>query len=330
MSAELSMTNSAGITSIVSLWLYVLSGLSVRAGGRLKQAAAIGLFACFILVTGAIIARGMAAGRFPVANLYESLLLFAWAILAAFLILVRTYRIASIGWIAALVVSTTFIYASWLPLDQREISPLMPALVSYWRAIHVPPLIISYGLILIAGLAAVVFLWLTEKRKTALACIFGLAVSAASIALGSFALADPAFVQVLFWAGSALALCLMALALRAEKSKGSENAGAALYDEISQRLITVAFPLLTFGIITGALWANHAWGSYWFWDPKETMSLVTWLSYALYLHLRAQGRCRQDLLAVLAVVGLLITLLTYLGFNFLGFGGLHSYGQIKE
>ncbi|HMY55769.1 MAG TPA: cytochrome c biogenesis protein CcsA, partial [Candidatus Obscuribacter sp.] len=104
---------------------------------------------------------------------------------------------------------------------------------------------------------------------------------------------------------------------------------AAMYDDVGYRCVAVGFPLLTFGIITGGLWANHAWGSYWSWDPKESMALVTWLSYAAYIHLRIQRELSAEKLSVVAVLGLLLTLLTYLGFNSLGFGGLHSYGKIK-
>ena len=102
-----------------------------------------------------------------------------------------------------------------------------------------------------------------------------------------------------------------------------------LYDDVSYRLIAVGFPLLTIGIITGGLWANHAWGTYWSWDPKESMALVTWLSYAAYIHLRIHRECSAEKLSLVAIAGLLLTLLTYLGFNALGFGGLHSYGQFK-
>jgi cytochrome c biogenesis factor len=92
----------------------------------------------------------------------------------------------------------------------------------------------------------------------------------------------------------------------------------------------VGFPLLTIGIITGGLWANHAWGSYWSWDPKESMALVTWLGYAAYIHLRIHRETSEEKLSLVAIAGMMLTLLTYLGFNSLGFGGLHSYGKFKE
>jgi cytochrome c-type biogenesis protein CcsB len=114
------------------------------------------------------------------------------------------------------------------------------------------------------------------------------------------------------------------MAASAEAKKAAE-----MYDDVGFRCVSIGFPLLTIGIITGGLWANHAWGSYWSWDPKESMALVTWLSYAAYIHLRVQRDLSAEKLSVVSVLGLLLTLLTYLGFNSLGFGGLHSYGKFK-
>jgi cytochrome c-type biogenesis protein CcsB len=95
-------------------------------------------------------------------------------------------------------------------------------------------------------------------------------------------------------------------------------------DELVYRLITLAFPFLTLGIITGAIWANQAWGSYWSWDPKETWALVTWLVYAFYLHVRFRHGWRGRKSAYLAIVGFAIVIFTYLGVNLL-FSGLHTY-----
>jgi cytochrome c-type biogenesis protein CcsB len=115
---------------------------------------------------------------------------------------------------------------------------------------------------------------------------------------------------------------------RIDKNRGDSKL-AETYDDVSYRCIAIGMPALTFGIITGGLWANHAWGTYWSWDPKESMALVTWLSYAAYIHLRVHRECSAEKLALVSIVGLLLTLMTYLGFNSLGLGGLHSYGNFK-
>ncbi len=97
----------------------------------------------------------------------------------------------------------------------------------------------------------------------------------------------------------------------------------------SYRTIGLGFPLLTLGIIAGAVWANDAWGSYWSWDPKETWALVTWLIFAAYLHARILKGWEGEKAATLGSIGFLIVWVCYLGVNFLG-KGLHSYGWILE
>jgi len=98
-----------------------------------------------------------------------------------------------------------------------------------------------------------------------------------------------------------------------------------LLDEISYKTIAIGFPLLTLGIITGAIWADVAWGTYWSWDPKETWSLIVWLIYAATLHARITRGWRGKKAAVLSIAGFLATVFCYLGVNLL-LSGLHSYG----
>lgn len=96
-------------------------------------------------------------------------------------------------------------------------------------------------------------------------------------------------------------------------------------DNVSYRIIGLGFPLLTIGIIAGAVWANEAWGSYWSWDPKETWALITWLVFAAYLHSRITRGWQGRRPAILAASGFLVVWVCYLGVNLLG-KGLHSYG----
>jgi cytochrome c-type biogenesis protein CcsB len=100
-------------------------------------------------------------------------------------------------------------------------------------------------------------------------------------------------------------------------------------DEINYRCLTVGFPLLTMGIITGSIWAEYAWGSYWSWDPKETWSLITWLLYAALLHGRLTVGWRGRKAAILAIVGFGAVLFTFLGVNLL-LPGLHSYSSLSR
>jgi cytochrome c-type biogenesis protein CcsB len=99
-------------------------------------------------------------------------------------------------------------------------------------------------------------------------------------------------------------------------------------DDVTYRMIAIGWPLLTGGIITGAVWANSAWGTYWGWDPKETWSLITWFIYAIYLHARYVRGWKGSQMAVISAVGFLAVIFTYLGVN-LVLSGLHSYGGMN-
>ena len=100
-------------------------------------------------------------------------------------------------------------------------------------------------------------------------------------------------------------------------------------DQLSFRSIGIGFPLLTIGILSGSVWANEAWGSYWSWDPKETWSFITWIIFAIYLHLRLNKNWSGLNSAILATIGFFIVWICFLGVNFLA-KGLHSYGWINE
>lgn len=95
-------------------------------------------------------------------------------------------------------------------------------------------------------------------------------------------------------------------------------------DKIGYRSISLGFPFLTLGIVSGAIWANVAWGRYWSWDPKETWALITWLVYAIYLHLRIVAKWRGRSSAIASIVGFVCVMFTFIGVNFL-LPGLHSY-----
>lgn len=97
-----------------------------------------------------------------------------------------------------------------------------------------------------------------------------------------------------------------------------------LLDELTYKAVIIGFPFLTIGIITGAAWANYAWGTYWSWDPKETWSLITWFVYAAFLHARFAAGWKGKKTAILSIIGFSFVLFTYFGVSFL-LSGLHSY-----
>ncbi|MBM4338968.1 MAG: c-type cytochrome biogenesis protein CcsB [Deltaproteobacteria bacterium] len=98
----------------------------------------------------------------------------------------------------------------------------------------------------------------------------------------------------------------------------------SILDEINYKSIVIGFPMLSLGIITGAAWANYAWGSYWSWDPKETWSLITWFIYAAFLHARITKDWRGRKAAILSIIGFVAVMFTYFGVNYI-LSGLHSY-----
>jgi cytochrome c-type biogenesis protein CcsB len=138
------------------------------------------------------------------------------------------------------------------------------------------------------------------------------------------------FVGYAAFAISAGVAVMYLLKSRQEEAKISQGIVGLLppcktLDDLVYRAIIWGFPFLTAGIITGAAWANYAWGTYWSWDPKETWSLIVWLVYAVYLHARITRGWYGKRAAILSIVGFLATLMCYLGVN-LVLSGLHSYG----
>ncbi|MFH1942449.1 MAG: c-type cytochrome biogenesis protein CcsB [bacterium] len=101
---------------------------------------------------------------------------------------------------------------------------------------------------------------------------------------------------------------------------------ADLLEEVIYKANAIGFLLLGIGIVTGSVWANVAWGSYWSWDPKETWSLITWIVYAVFLHARLTKGWKGKRMAVLSIIGFIAVLFTFLGVNFL-LSGLHSYAS---
>lgn len=120
---------------------------------------------------------------------------------------------------------------------------------------------------------------------------------------------------------SAFALSFLASALYLfRKAKDSS------LEDISSKLISFGFIFLTIGILTGAIWANEAWGTYWSWDPKETWSLITWMIYGIYLHGKFVRGWKAKTLAWISAIGFGAVIFTYFGVSFL-LSGLHSYIQ---
>jgi cytochrome c-type biogenesis protein CcsB len=237
--------------------------------------------------------RWIYSGYFPLSNLYESLIFLTWGL--TFIQLITEYKTKSqlIGAIASPVAMFTIAFASLsLPNDMKKAAPLVPALKSNWLMMHVSVMMISYSTLILGSLLAILFLVLSKGKEVNL--------QGSSISITNQYRENNE--------------------LRVRNLTLLES-----IDNLSYRIIGLGFPLLTVGIIAGAVWANKAWGSYWSWDPKETWALITWLVFAAYLHARITKSWQGKKPAILASIGFIVVWICYLGVNFIG-KGLHSYG----
>ena len=197
-------------------------------------------------------------------------------------------------------------------------SPLVPALKSNWLMMHVTVMMLSYASLIVGSLLGIFFLILANGKKDEVL----LQGNSYGNNFNSSKLADTAFYKQ--EADEEYTTLIL------EDSTSTNSNRLTLLeslDNLSYRTISFGFPLLTIGIIAGAVWANEAWGSYWSWDPKETWALITWLVFASYLHARISRSWQGKKPAMIASVGFIVVWICYLGVNFLG-KGLHTYGQI--
>ncbi len=231
----------------------------------------------WLVQTGGIILRWiesykMGFGHAPLTNMYESVVFFAWTIIALYLLIEWRFKIKIIGAFATPFAFLAMAYASFSSDVSKSISPLVPALQSNWLIAHV------------------------------VTCFIGYAAFAVAAALG------------------------IMYVIRNRSDDQSRLPPLPVIDDLIHRTMVFGFIWLSAGIITGAIWANSAWGTYWSWDPKETWSLITWFFYAITLHARYTRGWAGMRIAFLAIFGFASVLFTYYGVNFL-LSGLHSYGS---
>ena len=263
-----------------------------------------------LLITLILGWRWIENGYFPLSNLYESLLFFTWGITLLTIILEYTTSIILVGAVVTPLAMFVIGFATLsLPDGMQKAAPLVPALKSNWLMMHVSVMMLSYSTLIIGSLLSIVFLVLTRGKNILLK----------GSSIGSVNFQTSRVVET-------TVPILGEEDLRGEAMQPRLNLLESL-DNLSYRIIGLGFPLLTIGIVAGAVWANEAWGSYWSWDPKETWALITWLVFAAYLHARITKSWQGKGPAILASLGFVVVWVCYLGVNFLG-KGLHSYGWI--
>jgi len=280
-----------------------------------KMGSKIGFYSVLVsnlFITVTLTWRWVENGYFPLSNLYESLLFFTWGTTFITLLL---EGFTSLNLVGAIVTPLSMFIIGFatlsLPDGMQKAAPLVPALKSNWLMMHVSIMMFSYSTLIIGSLLSIMFLILTQGKQ---------------IGLKGSSIGD---VQLQTLKSSENSMTTE-LSLNYDYQDGILEKKLNLLeslDNLSYRIIGLGFPLLTIGIIAGAVWANEAWGSYWSWDPKETWALITWLVFAAYLHARITKSWQGKGPAILASIGFVVVWICYLGVNFLG-KGLHSYGWI--
>jgi cytochrome c-type biogenesis protein CcsB len=247
--------------------------------------------------------RWLQEGYFPLSNLYESLIFLVWCLTTVQLV----FQVKTESQIIGAILTPLNLYlvtfsTSVLPTEMQKAAPLVPALQSKWLMLHVSTMIISYSVLILGSLLSIVFLMLFLISPTA----------------------RQGYDMVVSPNKNRTSLSTE-VNLDNEQKKGL----LMLYlDRWSYRTLGFGVPCLTLGIISGAVWANEAWGSYWSWDPKENWALVTWIVFASYLHARLNEGWKGLEAASLGAIGFIAVWFCYLGVNFLG-QGLHSYGWLN-
>jgi cytochrome c-type biogenesis protein CcsB len=326
------LDNASFAILLVTMLLY-WCGAAFPSAGVLPSLGTAGMGIANLTMATLLIARWIEAGYFPMSNLYESLFALAWGITAMHVVAERMSRSALVGvFTAPIAMGITAFAALSLPDTMQGSEPLVPALKSNWLMMHVSVMLLSYATLLVGALIAISFLIVTRGQEVELkgssvgtGGFRSTQVNRISAAQDDQLASEPAMTSVAIGNGGTAVLQRQASSETATHLSPQRLTLADTLDNISYRMIGLGFPLLTIGIIAGAVWANEAWGSYWSWDPKETWALITWLVFAAYLHARITKGWQGRKPAILAATGFVVVWVCYLGVNLLG-KGLHSYG----
>ncbi len=296
-----------GLTAFALLLLVLPLAFWALSGGHSSKAVRLLVAAANLCLTAQLVLRWWDSGHFPISNLYESLCFLAWASTLTQLLVERNWPSPLVPAAATPMALGCVAFASFaLPDRLQEASPLVPALRSSWLVMHVSVIMVSYAALLVGSLLSLAVLF-TDRGNS-------LELRSSSIGSGGYRQAK--LVTAADSSGAGLApLQLSSVAMPVVEQ----------LDSLSYRTITVGFLLLSVGLVSGAVWANEAWGSWWSWDPKETWALICWLVYAAYLHTRLIRGWQGRKPALVAAAGLVVIAVCYIGVNLLGIG-LHSYG----
>nr|YP_009403016.1 cytochrome c biogenesis protein [Centropogon granulosus]ASA34209.1 cytochrome c biogenesis protein [Centropogon granulosus] len=264
-----------------------------------------GMIPTFLCLTGLLVTRWIYSGHFPLSDLYESLIFLSWSFSLIHIVAYfkKNKNLSAIT--ASSTIFTQGFATSSLLSEIQKPSILVPALQSEWLIMHVSMMILSYAALLCGSLLSAALLVFTFRKKS-------------HRFLKSFSFDE---IQYSYDRSTILRNTSFFSGKNYYKSQLIQQ-----LDFWSYRVISLGFFFLTTGIISGAVWANEAWGSYWSWDPKEIWAFITWMIFAIYLHIRTNKNFPGENSALVAALGFLIIWICYFGVNLLGIG-LHSYGS---
>ncbi|WP_293830593.1 c-type cytochrome biogenesis protein CcsB [uncultured Corynebacterium sp.] len=230
----------------------------------------------------AFVTRGLAAGRFPLGNLYEYILFMTAVIMVVAAVVIQRKNWHTVWpWLLFPMVIAMFLNST---VFHMQAAPVVPALQSYWLPVHVSSVSIGASVGLVSGAFALLYL------------------------------------------------------LRMRQPRGEEHGflgaiarplpDAKTLDQIAYKTAVVTLPLFGIGIVFGAIWAEVAWGRFWGWDAKETVSMITWILYAAYLHARATAGWKSTAAAWINVFAMAMTIFNMTYVNTV-IAGLHSYAGLN-
>ncbi|MGZ3498102.1 MAG: c-type cytochrome biogenesis protein CcsB [Vulcanimicrobiaceae bacterium] len=315
------------VLMIVALGAYVIGALALLAyffsreewlkhlGIPLAIAGCVAQFA-------QLIARYEITHIWPLLNLYGSLSLFAAMSVAIFIIFAYRYKMWFAGGFVLAIAALFLAYGvTW----NEGTMPAVPSLQSYWAKIHVPLVVTSYSAFMVSFVLSCLYLAKYYYERS---------LGSRSASLQAAAATGSGDVSL-----SAMQSRVMDVPrvnrdtpnIAAAAAQGNSVAqwlntlpSLAQLDVLIYRVIAVGLPLLTLGIITGAMWAHESWGAYWQFDPKETAALFSWIIYAIYMHLHTRNSWRGVRSTWVSAIGFLSIMFCYFGVN-IWISGLHSY-----
>ena len=302
-----SMVSAVIILHLITLFVNEIVGLY----NSLEK----GMIVTFLSITGLLVTRWVYWKHLPLSDLYESLIFLSWSFYLIYMIpLFLKKEKNSLSTITApSAIFTQGFATSGLLTQMHQSGILVPALQSQWLMMHVSMMVLGYAALLFGSLLSVTLLIILFQKD-----IIRVFDKRNLLLNESFFFSE---VQYINEKGNIVQNVSPSSVRNYYRSQLIEQ-----LDHWSYRVISLGFIFLTIGILSGAVWANEAWGSYWNWDPKETWAFITWTIFAIYLHIRTNKNFRGPNSAIVAFIGFLIIWICYFGVNLLGIG-LHSYGS---